>query len=255
MTCAETQILVHPLLDGELDVCHARDVETHVADCPLCTAQLRQYRALHHALSAPDLRFTAPLSLRRDIEAALPSRRTTHAPSRRLLLQGFAMGSMLSAAAAATVMFAIIRTDQDERMFSEVMSAHLRSLQAEHLTDVETSDQHTVKPWFNGKLDVAPPVVDLTSQGFTLLGGRLDYINGAGVAAIVYRRRRHVINLFVAPAAGVEDRGAKIETVQGFNIRRWTEQGLNFWAVSDINVDELQEFGQKFEAALRPGDL
>ena len=163
------------------------------------------------------------------------------------------MGSMVSAAAAATVMFAIVRTDQDQRLFSEVISAHLRSLQAEHLTDVETSDQHTVKPWFNGKLDVAPPVVDLTAQGFTLLGGRLDYINGAGVAAIVYRRRRHVINLFVAPGAGAEDRGAKTEPVQGFNIRRWTEQGLNFWAVSDINAGELQEFGQKFEAALRPG--
>jgi anti-sigma factor RsiW len=150
-------------------------------------------------------------------------------------------------------MFAIVRSDQDQRMFSEVISAHLRSLQAEHLTDVETSDQHTVKPWFNGKLDVSPPVVDLTAQGFTLLGGRLDYIDGAGVAAIVYRRRRHIINLFVAASTGSEDRRAKIETVQGFNIRRWTEQGLNFWAVSDINADELQEFGQKFEAALRPG--
>jgi len=138
-------------------------------------------------------------------------------------------------------------------MFSEVISAHLRSLQAQHLTDVETSDQHTVKPWFNGKLDLSPPVVDLTAQGFTLLGGRLDYIDGAGVAAIVHRRRRHIINLFVAASTGSEDRLAKIETVQGFNIRRWTEQGLNFWAVSDIKADELQEFGQKFEAALRPG--
>jgi len=253
MTCAETQILVHPLLDGELDVCHARDVETHVANCPLCAAQLRQYGALRHALSAPDLRLTAPLSLRRGIEAALPSRRTAPTPSRRLVLRGFAMGSMASAAAAASVMFAIVGSDQDQRMFSEVISAHLRSLQAQHLTDVETSDQHTVKPWFNGKIDVAPPVVDLTAQGFTLLGGRLDYIDGAGVAAIVYRRRRHVINLFVAPGAGAEDRGAKIEPVQRFNIRRWTEQGLNFWAVSDINAGELQEFGQKFEAALRPG--
>jgi anti-sigma factor RsiW len=164
------------------------------------------------------------------------------------------MGSLASAAAAATVMFAIVRSDQDQRMFSEVISAHLRSLQAEHLTDVETSDQHTVKPWFNGKLDVSPPVIDLTAQGFTLLGGRLDYVDGAGVAAIVYRRRRHIINLFVAPGAGTEDKRAKIETVQGFNIRRWTEQGLNFWAVSDINTEELQEFGQKFDAAIRPGN-
>jgi anti-sigma factor RsiW len=253
MTCAETQILLHALLDGELDAGHARDVEAHIAACLGCASQLRQYRALHHAMSTADLGFTAPPSLRKRIEAALPSGNTAPAPSRRTLLRGFAMGSIVSAAAAATVMFAIVRTDQDQRMFSEVISAHLRSLQAEHLTDVETSDQHTVKPWFNGKLDVAPPVVDLTAQGFTLLGGRLDYINGAGVAAIVYRRRRHVINLFVAPGAGAEDRGAQIEPVQGFNIRRWTEQGLNFWAVSDINAEELQEFGQKFEAALRPG--
>jgi anti-sigma factor RsiW len=253
MTCSETQILLHALLDGELDAGHARDVEAHIATCVGCASQLREYRALREAMSAADLGFTAPESLRRRIDAALPSRRTAPAPSRRSMLQGFAMGSMVSAAAAATVMFAIVRTDQDQRLFSEVISAHLRSLQAEHLTDVETSDQHTVKPWFNGKLDVAPPVVDLTAEGFTLLGGRLDYVDGAGVAAIVYRRRRHIINLFVAPGAGSEDRGAKIETVQGFNIRRWTEQGLNFWAVSDINADELQEFGQKFEAALRPG--
>jgi anti-sigma factor RsiW len=253
MTCAENQILVHAVLDGELDARHACDLEAHIAGCLGCTEQLRSYRALREAMRTADLGFTAPASLRRRIEAALPSGGARPQPSRRMLLQGFAMGSMVSAAAAATVVFAIVRTDQDQRMFGEVISAHLRSLQADHLTDVETSDQHTVKPWFNGKLDVAPPVVDLTAQGFTLLGGRLDYVDGAGVAAIVYRRRRHIINLFVAAGAGSEDRRAKVETVQGFNIRRWTEQGLNFWAVSDINPDELQEFGQKFEAALRPG--
>jgi anti-sigma factor RsiW len=126
---------------------------------------------------------------------------------------------------------------------------HLRSLQADHLTDVQSSDQHTVKPWFNGRLDVAPPVVDLTAQGFTLLGGRLDYINGRAVAAIVYRRRVHVINLFVTQGAG-PDRAATMGTVQGFNIWLWNQQGLNFWAVSDINADELQEFREKFQTAL-----
>jgi anti-sigma factor RsiW len=101
------------------------------------------------------------------------------------------------------------------------MSAHVRSLQGDHLTDVQTSDQHTVKPWFNGKLDIAPPVVDLTAQGFTLLGGRLDYLDGKAVASIVYRRRTHVINLFVAQEAASEGHAAKLETMQGFNIRRW----------------------------------
>ena len=107
-----------------------------------------------------------------------------------------------------------------------------------------------MKPWFNGKLDVAPPVVDLTTQGFRLIGGRLDYIGGKAVAAIVYRRRAHVINLFIAQAAASEDHGAKLEKVQGFNIRHWDAQGLEFWAVSDIDAGELQEFGAKFEAAL-----
>jgi anti-sigma factor RsiW len=115
---------------------------------------------------------------------------------------------------------------------------------------VQTSNQHTVKPWFNGKVDVAPPVVDLTAQGFTLVGGRLDYIDGKAVASIVYRRRTHVINLFVAQGAAADHRGAKLEKVQGFNIRRWNAQGLEFWAVSDIDAEELQEFGSKLEAAL-----
>ncbi len=95
-----------------------------------------------------------------------------------------------------------------------------------------STDQHTVKPWFNGKLDVAPPVVDLTAQGFTLIGGRLDYVDARAIGAIVYRRRLHVINLFVAQTAGTEPRAAKTETFQGFNVRSWSDGGLNYWAVS-----------------------
>ena len=116
---------------------------------------------------------------------------------------------------------------------------------------MQSSDQHTVKPWFNGRLDVAPPVVDLTAQEFTLLGGRLHYINGRAVAAIVYRRRVHVINLFVTQGAG-PDRAATMGTVQGFNIWLSNQQGLNFWAVSDINADELQEFRESFRLRSTP---
>ena len=134
---------------------------------------------------------------------------------------------------------------------SEIVSAHLRSLQAGHLTDVISTDQHTVKPWFNGKLDVAPPVVDLTAQDFTLVGGRLDYVDARAIGAIVYRRRLHVINLFVAQTASTEPRAAKTETFQGFNIRSWSEGGLNFWAVSDLAADELAEFAEKFQASMK----
>jgi anti-sigma factor RsiW len=248
MTCDEAEILLHALLDGELDAGHAREVEAHIESCPRCAAELRAFREMHEAVSAADLRYAAPPALRRRIEAALPQPRLT---SRRSLLRGFAMGSAVSALAATGLVAIVLRHDDEQRILSEVVSAHLRSLQAGHLTDVVSTDQHTVKPWFNGKLDVAPPVIDLAAQGFLLIGGRLDYVDGRALGAVVYRRRSHVINLFVAQAAAAGHRAARTETVQGFNIRRWSERGLNYWAVSDLGADELAEFGEKFEAAIR----
>jgi anti-sigma factor RsiW len=248
MTCAETEILLHALLDGELDAGHARDVEAHLEGCPRCAAQFRAHREMQQAMSAAQLRYTAPTSLRQRIERALPSA-PKRVSSRRSVLKGFVMGTALSTALASLVI-AVIRTDQDQRVLGDVTSAHVRSLQGDHLTDVQTSDQHTVKPWFNGKVDIAPPVVDLTAQGFTLLGGRLDYIDGKAVASIVYRRRTHVINLFVTQGTASERHRAKLDTMQGFNIRRWSAQGLEFFAISDVNAEELREFVEKFEAAL-----
>ncbi len=256
MTCEETRILLHALVDGELDAGHAREVEAHVAGCPACAAQLRDYRVMRQALAAPALRHQAPAALRARIESALPQRRVVAAVgSRRSLLKGMVMGSVLSGALAAGLVVFVTRREEDQRILGDVVSAHLRSLQGDHLIDVQSTDQHTVKPWFNGRLDVAPPVVDLTAQGFTLIGGRVDYIDARPVAAIVYKRRAHVINLFVAQVAGgagSEPRPA-IEQVQGFNIWRWTRADLGFWAVSDINAEELQEFGDKLEAAVRSG--
>src|SRR4029077_17453508 len=213
-----------------------------------CAAELRGCRELRRAMPTAQLRFTAPMRLRRSIEGALPSA-PLRVSNRRSVLKGFFMGTALSTALAASLVIAVIRTDQDQRVLGDVTSAHVRSLQGDHLTDVQTSDQHTVKPWFNGKVDIAPPVVDLTAQGFTLLGGRLDYIDGRAVASIVYRRRAHVINLVVIQEAGSADHGAKLETMQGFNIQRWRAQGLEFFAISDINAEELQEFVNKFDAA------
>jgi anti-sigma factor RsiW len=249
MTCAEVEILLHALLDGELDAGHAHGVQAHVGSCPHCSAELHGYREMQRAMSAAQLRFTVPIGLRRRIERALPSS-PPRISSRRSVLKGFAMGTALSAAMAASLVMTVIRTDQDHRLIGDVLSAHMRSLQGEHLTDVQTSDQHTVKPWFNGKVDVAPPVVDLTAQGFTLIGGRLDYIGGKPVASIVYRHRSHVINLFVAEGAASAQQRAKLETMRGFNIQRWSAQGLEFFVVSDLNADELQEFVERFEAAL-----
>src|SRR5258708_3040350 len=225
MTCDEAKILLHALLDGELDAGHAREVEEHIASCPRCAAQLRSYREMSNAVSEAGLHYTAPPALRRRIEAALPQPRVT---SRRSLLKGFAMGSAVSAIAATGLVAIVLRSDDEQRITSEVVSAHLRSLQA-------------------GR---GPAVIDLTAQGFMLIGGRLDYVDGRALGAVVYKRRSHVINLFVAQGANA-DRRAKTETIQGFNIRRWSERGLNYWAVSDLGADELSEFGEKFETAMR----
>jgi len=265
MNCADAEIMLHALIDGELDAGHARDVEAHVATCATCAEELKAVRAMRAAIAQANLKESAPAQLRSRIEAALAvpaariaaPRQSWLAPLRsswKTFFGGFTVGTALSAAVAASLVIAVVRNDQNQQIASDVVSAHLRSLQAGHLTDVETSDQHTVKPWFNGKLDVAPPVIDLTAQGFTLIGGRLDYINGQPVASIVYRRRKHVINLFVGEPLGAAVRGVKDESVQGFNIRHWREAGVDLWAVSDIDAGELDEFGQKFTAALHaPG--
>ena len=248
MTCDEAKLLLHALIDGELDAGHTSEVEAHIATCPDCTAELAAQREMKRVLADASLRYTAPSALRARIEASLPQPRQQ---SRRAVLRGFAMGSAVSALAATGLVAIVLRQDDQQRILSEVVSAHLRSLQAGHLTDVVSTDQHTVKPWFNGKLDVAPPVIDLTAQGFTLVGGRLDYVDARAIGAVVYRRRQHIINLFVSQTASTERRPPTTQTMQGFNCRRWGARGLNFWAVSDIGADELAEFVDKFETAMK----
>jgi anti-sigma factor RsiW len=259
MNCFDCEMLLHALIDGELDAGHAREVEAHVKVCAACAERLKSFRVMRDAIAGAQLKEAAPASLRARIEAALPQPSAAIIapekflrPSRRTFFGGFAAGSVVSAALAASLVLAVVRSDKNQTVADEVVSAHIRSLQPGHLMDVETSDQHTVKPWFNGKLDVAPPVIDLTAQGFTLLGGRLDYIDGEPVASVVYQRRKHVINLFVAQRLGTKRSGEMTTTIQGYNVRHWTEEGLDFWAVSDLAPDELEEFIQKISASLRP---
>jgi len=256
MNCDEAEVFIHALIDNELDAFHAREVEAHLATCPRCTAELAAYRAMREAMNKTNLRYSAPASLRQRLDDVLP--KPDPAPSnvvpltsRRSLLRGFAMGSAMSALAATLLVAVVVRHDDQQMIESEIVSSHLRSLQPGHLIDVVSTDQHTVKPWFNGKLDVSPPVIDLTAQGFTLIGGRLDYVDARAIGAVVYKRRAHVINLFVAQTPNAVRKPAKIEAIQGFNIRRWSDRGLNYWAVSDIGADELGEFGEKFEAAVQ----
>ncbi len=264
MNCADCETLIHALIDGELDAGHARDVEAHLATCPGCTEKFKTFRAMHETMAAADLKDKAPAALRSRVEAMLPKPATQASaeivrpkqfiqPSRRSFFGGLAVGTALSTAIAATLVIGVFRTDRDRSVADEVVSAHIRSLQPGHLMDVETSDQHTVKPWFDGKVDVAPPVIDLTAEGFTLLGGRLDYIDGEPVASVVYKRRKHVINLFVAQRLGTTHPNVTDRTIQGYNVRHWSAGGLDFWAVSDLDPSELDEFVQKISAALHGG--
>jgi anti-sigma factor RsiW len=258
MRCDESEVMLHALIDGELDAGHARDVEAHVSDCAGCAEKFATFRTMHDVMSAAPLKEIAPAHLRNRIEALIAtpegrivSMRQFLRPTRRSFFGGLAMGSVLSGALAASLVFTVMRGDQEQTIAEEVVSAHIRSLQAGHLMDVETSDRHTVKPWFNGRVDVAPPVIDLTAESFTLLGGRLDYVDGEPVAAIVYQRRKHVINLFVAQHLGAKHIRPNAKSIQGYNCRHWTQNGLDLWAVSDIVGDELDEFVQKIAGSLR----
>jgi anti-sigma factor RsiW len=251
MNCEDATVLVHALADGELDAGHAREVEAHTASCRACAAELAAAREMKSLLARTELSFSAPASLRTRIEGAIPKPQV--AADRRTLLKGFALGSAVSALAASGIGFVVLRDARGDRLAGEAISAHLRSLQGQHLTDVLSTDQHTVKPWFNGKLDLAPPVPDLAAQGFTLIGGRLDFIDGKPVAALVYRRRAHVINVFVGQALGAGPASPQLQVMQGFNVLHWREAGLSLFAVSDLNKDELEEFGAKFAATEKAG--
>ena len=257
MNCAESEVLLHALIDGELDAGHAREVEAHAVVCSDCAEKLASFRAMREAMTGAALKEVAPAYLRSRVEASLTppaarvvSMRSFFKPTRRSFFGGFAVGSALSAALAASLVLTVIRGDQEQAVADEVVSAYIRSLQPGHLMDVATSDQHTVKPWFNGRVDVAPPVIDLTAESFTLLGGRLDYIDSEPVAAVVYQRRKHVINLFVAQHLGAKHTPTVAESIQGYNVRRWSQGGLDFWAVSDLAGDELDEFVQKIVRAV-----
>jgi anti-sigma factor RsiW len=259
MTHEETRALLHALADGELDAGHALEAEAHAATCPVCGPLLQDYRAMHRALSAPTLAYRAPASLRASIEKALspqPSAKVIPLrTNRRSLFQGFALGSVMSAAIAASLVLFVAHRDEDQLMVGDVVSAHLRSLQPDRLIDVQSTSDHTVKPWFNGKIDLAPPVIDLTADGFPLVGGRLDYVEGRPVAAIVYKRRAHVINVFVeqeaSPAAAKAN--ASLNQFQGFHVWRWSNAGLDYWAVSDVERSDFDEFTAKLQAGIKGG--
>jgi len=251
MTDCPDPLLLHGLVDGELDAANAVALEAHLRTCTGCAEELGRIEALRARLAGPALRHRPPPGLAGRIERALadvggrPVRRA--APPRAPWFAGGALGAVAAALALLVAAPQLTSTGLED----ELVADHVRSLLAAHVVDVATSDRHVVKPWFNGRIDFAPPVPELAAQGFPLVGGRLDYLDGKVVAAIVYKRRLHTLNLFVRPAPALASPVAFTARRQGYSLARWTGAGLEYWAVSDVASEDLAAFRKAFTEAVR----
>ncbi len=239
MRCSDVNDLIHAYLDRELDLSGSLEIERHMKECPACTRNYAGHKSMRSAIARTSLYHHAPDDLHRRIRTVL--HREAGSDSWRPKRRGWILlWAPLGAVALALLAIIPIAThlSQQSRLSDEIVSAHVRSLMPGHLTDVASSDQHTVKPWFNGRLDFSPPVKDLAAQGFPLAGGRLDYVAGRPVAALVYERRRHLINVFIWPEGPKGEKGSR----GGYNMVWWNRDSMTFCAVSDINPAELDEF-------------
>lgn len=242
--CVDQELLLGALMDGELDAANTALVEAHMLRCDGCREEVERLSAMRSLMTSDGVRQSAPDSLKAKI-SALPELAVTE-PKARHHLPGWLAPGVAGALAASLAMVAFVGPmQQQSSLDSQIISSHVRSLQPGHLTDVQTTNQHIVKPWFNGKIDFAPPVPELADQGFPLAGGRLDSVNGKTVAAVVYHRRLHTVNLFVWPGAGMRNRSS---VEDGFALAEWSEDGLNFAAVSDIPAQELRQFEAIYRA-------
>jgi anti-sigma factor RsiW len=253
VTCSELRTLLHPYLDGELDLVRQVEIEEHLRTCGACSRIHQSQLALRSALQAGEMYFRAPAHLPERIRRLeRPAEGKSWRPRPRSVADwiGAAAAAALVAAVALFAWPALRRPSATERIAEDVVSAHIRSLMPGHLTDVASSENHTVKPWFAGKLDFSPPVVDLAVDGFALVGGRLDYAGGRPVAALVYRKGEHFINLFVWPSASTREPRETTDARQGYNLFAWTRGQMSFWAISDLNPTELRQFAGRLRAHL-----
>jgi anti-sigma factor RsiW len=244
LDCKESQSLMAAYIDDELDSPDAIRYAAHLAGCTACTDAYRQMVDLHASIKTHGIRYSAPSHLRHRIQSALPR----PAPRRKKLATLPWAWINLGVATAFTFAFALTFSlyltvpSAEERDEQEVVDSHARSLMVNHLSDVASSDQHTVKPWFSGKLDFSPTVYDFAQQDFPLIGGRLDYLNHHPVAALAYQHRKHVLNLFVWPDKTRTDVSQQTSFRQGYHMIHWTQAGMHYWLISDMNAQDLGEF-------------
>ncbi len=246
MNCTEARAFLGALLDDELDAKNGAEMRAHLAQCAACAKEYRALEDLRAGLRRAGMAYEAPESLRRRISRTI----TVPAESNWRQTAGrWVMRAGWPVAAAACALLVIDTAGRSTGFRDEVVAAHVRSLLAGHLSDVASSDHHTVKPWFAGKIDFSPPVPDLSSAGYSLVGGRLDYLDHQVVAAVVYRKRDHFINVLVRPPPA---RGASLpraSTYHGYTLRAWQELGLEFVAVSDLDAAELEAFQHAYASS------
>jgi anti-sigma factor RsiW len=236
-------VLLSGLIDRALGPNARFRVQRHVAGCDACVARLEELRAMQAAMRTKLPYHRAPPGLAARIGSALPREEAPRVARPWFKLPAFGLaGTGLVGALAGVALTVLVMGGQSDPTMA-VIDSHIRSLQAEHLTDVLTSDQHTVKPWLSARLNVSPPVVELKDQGFPLVGGREDYVDGHPAAVVVYRHAKHVINLFAWASAGA-DGGFHEETRQGFNVITWRHAGIRYYAVSDVEEDQLAAFAK-----------
>ncbi len=273
MNCEQATELMDGYLDGELDAVTNQEIERHLGDCDKCAQAYELQRDLVRAVESSAPYYKAPVELRQSIQSSLRAQinrqplgnvsdekharvfsRTSERPPMVFTPQWSWLALAAAIIAAAIVAVNVVPrwrgNGGDRFLATQLIASHVRSLMASHLTDVESSDQHTVKPWLDTKLDFAPPVFDLTNDGFPLIGGRLDYIENRPVAALVYQRRKHFINLFIWPAESVMTVADKTISHQGYQLVHWIDGDFNYWAVSDVSNADLQAFQQAFEKQL-----
>jgi len=270
MNCQEIANLRDGYLDGELDALTSQKIEQHLKACSKCEEAYAVNTALARAVSQALPYYKAPIELRQRIRISLGeaiSATTNRGAAGEDLLAvrrpervrrgvfsemswnwlALAAAIVLAAVIGSTLLPRLHQPGSDEFLATQLIASHVRSLMANHLTDVASSDQHTVKPWLDAKLDFAAPVLDLSGDGFPLIGGRLDYLDNHAAAALVYQRRKHFINLFIWPTTPGDSKVETIVARQGYHLLHWSDGDFTYWAVSDVNISDLENFKQLFE--------
>lgn len=248
MTCREAEPLLHARLDHELDMAGSASIDQHLSECRACAAQYAALQNLHEEIAAADLAYAPTPALEQKLAAQFLREKTSlfsfwNTPSwTKPWRNAYVMAGAAAGVAILIFSVSIARTSREtDAIGVEILDNHLRALQPSHLVDVPSSDQHTVKPWFQGKTDFSPPVPDLTKDDFILIGGRLEVIHQQPAAAIVYRRRQHVVSLYVSPSPGA-DAGTALRDLGGYHLLHWMQNNMSYWAVSDVDPTDLRQF-------------